>query len=217
MQILSATLLIRGWDVDSEPIHGTNGEYDGISIDGVMLNPGLLQGTNNTWSETLFDVPVDAFKDDGLLNVSLDIDMNHTSRTWATTLDYSLLTITYIETQNQAPLAPELVFTPAGAVGVDEDLVVEVVGPTPADPDNDPVSYRYRWFVDVGQGFFVDDEFAGKANHTGNRVPASQTAQGEKWRVEVFPIDSNGITGAAAMSSWMTIGDADDDGVADSR
>jgi hypothetical protein len=48
----SATLLVRAWDVDSEATHGQNGEYDGIAVDGIDLYPSLLQGINNTWSET---------------------------------------------------------------------------------------------------------------------------------------------------------------------
>jgi LruC domain-containing protein len=214
-QIQSASLLIRGWDVDSEPVHGTNGEYDGIFVDGVALNPGLLQGTNNTWSETEFTVPLQSISDDGLINVFLDIDMNHTSRTWATTLDYSLLTITYIQTTNNPPSQPQISVTPSSSVSVDDDLVVTITGPVPADPDNDSVNYSYRWFVDVGQGFYVDDEFAGKNNHSGNTVPASQTAAGERWKVEVYPSDSNGIAGLKAVGAWFTIGDSDDDGVPD--
>ena len=77
VQILSATLLIRGWDVDSETFRGTNGEYDGISFDMVGVNPGLLQGSNGTWSETTFDVPINRITDDGLLKVFLDIDMKY--------------------------------------------------------------------------------------------------------------------------------------------
>lgn len=212
-QIQSAILLIRGWDVDSEPKHGANGEYDGIAVDGTVLNPGLLQGTNNNWSETQFNVPLNSILDDGLIDVALDIDMNHDTETWATTLDYSLLTITYVQTNNKAPLQPEINVN--SSVSVNDDLTVNIIGPTPADPDNDNVTYTYRWFVDVGQGFFVDDEFAGKNNHTGNTVPASQTNTNEKWKVEIYPNDSNGIAGPKATGAWFTIGDSDDDGVSD--
>ena len=106
----------------------------------------------------------------------------------ATTLDYSLLTITYIETTNQPPEQPEISAVPTSNAETTDDLVVTITGPTPADPDYDTVTYTYRWFVDVGQGYLVDDEFAGKNNHTGNTVPASQTVEGEKWLVEVLPL-----------------------------
>jgi LruC domain-containing protein len=221
VQILSATLLIRGYDVDSETFHGTNGEYDGIAFDMVGVNPGLLQGTNGTWSETTFDVPINRITDDGLLKVFLDIDMNHTSRTWATTLDYSLLTINYIETTSQPPSQPEFSATPSSSAESSDDLVVTITGPTPADPDYDTVTYTYRWFVDVGQGYLVDDEFAGKNNHTGNTVPASQTIDGEKWLVEVYPYDSNGLVGTHTTFDFGTIGghniDTDSDGINDNN
>ncbi|NQZ12699.1 MAG: LruC domain-containing protein, partial [Algicola sp.] len=214
-QIQNATLLIRGWDVDSEPFHGETGEYDGLSVDGQALDPGLLQGTNNTWSETEFDVPLSSISDDGLINVYLNIDMNHNQRHWATTLDYSLLSITYIETSNLPPYQAQLSFVPSEGVSVFDDLVVSATGPTPADPEGNAVTYQYRWYVDVGQGFFVDDTFAGKAEHTGNTVPASQTANGERWRVTVTPVDSNGLVAPATTVTWSTIGDSDNDGVMD--
>ena len=215
VQIVSATILIRGWDVDSEPFHGASGEYDGISVDGVNLNPGLLQGTNNNWSETSFDVPINSITDDGLMNVFLDIDMNHTSRRWATTLDYSLLTINYAVISNDPPFQPEVSYSPSNGVTVNDDLIATIDGPTPPDPDGNDVTYRYRWFVDVGQGYFVDDNFAGKNNHTGNTVPASQTASAERWRCTITPVDSNDIVGTAVTITWSIIGDADNDGVLD--
>lgn len=215
IQILSATLLIRGFDIDSEPSHGQGGEYDGISVDGVDLNPGLLQGTDNTWSETSFSVPINSINDDGLINVFLDIDMNHNSRTWATTLDYSLLTIEYLVTPSEPPYQPELSANPPNCTLLTDNLTVSVVGPTPADPDLDAVTYTYRWYVDVGQGYYVDDEFAGKNDHTGNNVPFSQTDMGETWRVEVYPYDINGIVGPHSTYSFPNIGDCDGDGVGD--
>ena len=54
--ILESTLTIRAWDVDSEVFHGTNGEFDGVTGDGVWLNPQYLQGSNGTWSVTVFNV-----------------------------------------------------------------------------------------------------------------------------------------------------------------
>jgi len=214
-QIQSATLLIKGWDVDSETSHGENGEYDGISVDAVNLDPGLLQGTNNTWSETYFDVPLASISDDGLINVFLDIDMNHNEKYWATTLDFSLLTITYIETNNSPPYQPEVSYTPNTVTSVNDDLIITIIGPTPADPDGDSVTYTYRWYVDVGQGYFVDDTFAGKSEHTGNTVPSSETAFGERWRVTITPTDSNGIVGSSTTVTFPTLGDSDNDGVLD--
>ena len=215
LQILSATMLIRGWDVDSETFHGASGEYDGISVDGVDLNPGLLQGQNEEWSETTFTIPTSNITDDGLINVFLDIDMNHTSRTWATTLDYSLLTITYTFTENNAPNTPELVGLPAGCIDGTTDLSVNIGNSANADPDGDPVTYTYRWYVDVGQGYLIDDEFAGKTNHTGNTVLASQVLDDEIWRVEVIAVDDNGLSSDPVVYTWNKVNDCDGDGIDD--
>lgn len=87
-QITAATLTIYAYDVDSEAHHGENGEYDSIAVDGSLLTPGFLQGTNNNWSTTVFDLPI-ASLDDSLVNVDLDIDVNNDG--WLTTLDYSLI------------------------------------------------------------------------------------------------------------------------------
>ena len=216
IHILSATMLIRGWDVDSEPKHGTSGEYDGIAVDGVDLNPGLLQGRNNEWSETTFTIPTSNILDDGLINVALDIDMNHTSSTWATTLDYSLLTITYMITENEPPVTPELSGLPEGCIGSSTDLSVNVSNTATADPDGDPVTYTYRWYVDVGQGYYIDDEFAGKNDHTGNSVPASQVEDGETWRVQVIAVDDKGLSSDPVTFTWNN-SDCDGDGIDDSE
>jgi len=215
VQIQSATLLIRAFDVDSEASHGLNGEYDGISVDGVDLNPGILQGTNETWSETPFDVPVSSITDDGLINTFIDIDMN-TGGWWITTVDYSLLTIVYMETNSLPPFTPTLSMTPSTCTLVTDDLVVGITGPTPADPDGDSVTYSYRWFVDVGQGSVVDDEVAGKTDHQGNTVLAAETVSGETWRVQVTATDSNGLMSDPEFVTWEDVGvDCDEDGVPD--
>jgi PKD repeat protein len=187
--ILETKLTIRAWDVDSEVWHGWEGEYDGVSGDGAWLNPQYLQGTNNTWSVTVFNVDPVALAD-GVLNVWLDIDMHHPYNNWATTLDYSRLDIKYTYTTNSPPYQPELSMSPTICVADTDDLVVTVMGPSPADPDGDLVTYEYRWFVDTGTGFYVDDEFAGRGNHTSNTVSGADTVLGDKWKVEVTPVST---------------------------
>jgi len=212
LQILSATLTIQAWDVDSEVEHGYYGEYDGVHVDGTLLDPGYLQGTNQTWSVTNFSVPTTAILDDGVINTFLDIDLHHAECWWATTLDYSKLVIRYsvggVE-PNQAPFAPVLAMVPAKGCPTDgEDLVVNVTGPVPADPDGDAVTYSYRWFVDVGTGGFVDDEFAGRGDHTGNVVPAADTQPLDVWRVQVTPTDEHGAIGPYTTVTFGQVGGA---------
>jgi len=202
--IQSAKLDVHAWDIDSEVTWGTDGEYDGVSVDNVMLNPGYLQGLNEEWSNTTFDIPVNDIMNDGKINVDLDIDMTHQFENWATTLDYSKLTINYvIDNSNNPPYQPEI--TPSGQIPVDKDIVVDVTGPNPADPDGDQVHYEYRWFVDIGNGFFIDDEFAGRNDHTGNIVTASDIRIGDKWRVQVTPIDEHNAVGPYTNSTWEVV------------
>lgn len=209
-QITSANLTIYAFDVDSEAHHGENGEYDSVSVDGSMLTPGFLQGTNNNWSTTVFDLPASSL-DDGLVDVDLDIDVNKDG--WYTTLSYSLISVTYTETSNNPPYTPEL--SRSTGLGTAHDLVVSITGPTPADPDGDSVTYSYRWFVDVGQGFYVDDEFVGKADNNTATLPANQTVAGELWKVQVTAIDSYGLISDITEIAWPEIGDTDGDGIAD--
>lgn len=202
--ILEATLTVSAWDVDSEIFHGWDGEYDGVTGDNTWLNPQILQGTNNTWSETIFTVnPNDLL--DGELDVWLNIDMHHTVRKWSTTLDYSRLDITYTYTENNSPYQAELEISPVGRTDTSDDLLVTVTGPTPADPDTDSVTYEYRWLVDTGTGFYVDDEFAGRGDHTENLVPETDTQIGDNWKVEVTPVDEHGAKGPANEISFETI------------
>lgn len=205
MVINSASMVITAWDVDSEVYHGYDGEFDGVTGDGSWLNPQYLQGNDGKWSVTTFDVPASALTD-GLFNVFLDIDMHHSYSYWATELDNSELIVTYGSgTGNQAPFAPQVSVSPACPTD-DSVLTATVTGPNPADPDGDSVTYEYRWFVDTGTGFYVDDEFAGRGNHLGNTVPAADTQDGDKWRVQVTPVDEHKAKGSFTTVDFTQIG-----------
>lgn len=206
LTILSAKMTIVAWDIDSDV---PDGEFDGVHIDGVLLDPGYLQGTNAAWSVTEFDLRVSDIVDDGQLDVWLDIDMTHADSMWATTLDYSEVEIVYsTSVVNQPPYAPQLSISPACA-NIGDDLVVTVTGPAVADPDGDAVTYIYRWFVDTTDdgvpGPFVDDEFAGRPDHTGPTVPAADTVINDLWRVQVTPVDENGAIGDFTTVTWGSL------------
>ena len=203
INITSATMTISAWDVDSEPKHGTGGEYDGLKVDTVDLDPGLLQGENNTTSITVFTIPLDNITDDGLMNVELDIDMNHETNTWATRLDSSILEIVYTKEVNTPPVVDSVKFDTSSPNAADgDDLVVEVEA---TDADGNPIDLSFRWYVDVGQGFYVDDEFAGRNDHTTHIVPAADTKAGDLWKVEVTPTDSTGAIGNK-ITAEMSVG-----------
>jgi len=108
---------------------------------------------------------------------------------------------------NDPPYQPQLSITSL-TVENSNDLTVTVTGPTPADPDGDAVTYTYRWLVDVGTGEFLDDELAGRSNHTGNVIPAVDTVVGDTWRVEVTPEDEHGAAGPYAVATWQVVSDA---------
>ncbi len=108
--------------------------------------------------------------------------------------------------ENNPPHQPQLLIMPSLAVEDDDDLIVTVIGPTPADPDNDTVTYTYKWFVDTGTGQFLDDELAGRGNHTGSIVPAADTVVGDTWRVEVTPADQYEAVGSSATATWQEVG-----------
>ena len=200
--INEATLTIVAWDVDSEPSHGYDGEYDGIHVDGTLLDPGYLQGTNATWSVTTFNIQMSSIIDDGDIDVWCDIDMHHNEDHWATTLDYCELRITYtLSETNSAPFEPDLVVTPACPAD-DDNLTVQIVGPIPPDPNGDAVTYQFEWFVDVGTGQYIEDAFAGRGEHDGASVPAADTVVGDLWRVQVRSVDEHGVVGNYSTVTW---------------
>ncbi len=204
--ITSAKLYVYAYDVDAEPSQGLNGEYDAISVDGTRLNPGYLQGANATWSTTTFDVPVSAITDDGNVNVAIDIDIYHNSPVWATQLNSSTLVVTYtLGPVNQAPYLPTLSGTPAGNVEKNQSMTVNVTGPAQPDPDNDPVTYEYRWFLDTGTGGYLDPSVHGRGTFTGSTVPASATQLGDHWRVQVTPRDDKGAIGPYATFTFGAV------------
>ncbi|WP_407355435.1 PEF-CTERM sorting domain-containing protein [Methanolobus sp. WCC5] len=195
MTINSVQLIVTAWDVDSDI---EDGEYDHLTADGVDMNPVYLQGFNDEWSVTTFDVDPTLLMDDCELEIFMDIDMNNNYRVWATTLDKSQLIVVYSYGNNSAPYQPVVEKSPANCVDTEDDLVVTVIGPNPEDPDGDEVTYKYRWFVDIGTGGYLDDDFAILIDHTSNTVPAANTEIGQKWMVQVTPVDEHGRQGPIA-------------------
>jgi len=108
--------------------------------------------------------------------------------------------------ENKPPYQPQLAITPSLTVEDDDDLIVTVMGPTPADPDEDTVTYTYRWLVNTGIGEFLDDELADRGDHAGSTVPAVDTVVGDTWRVEVIPIDQYEAVGPSAIATWHVVG-----------
>jgi parallel beta-helix repeat protein len=136
------------------------------------------------------------YSEAGVFTITLTVTDNDGASDTATSIIYIV---------NSPPYQPQLTISPSLNVENNDDLFVTVIGPTPADPDGDSVTYKYRWLVDVGTGTFVDDEVAGRGNHTGNMVPATDTAVDDTWRVEVTPVDEHGSVGTSVIATWQTV------------
>jgi hypothetical protein len=108
------------------------------------------------------------------------------------------MTVVFTYIDSDPPYPPQIVQAPVDCTADADDLQVQVTGPDPADPDGDSVTYEYRWFVDVGNGYYLDDEFAGRGDHAGPVVPAADTVTGDLWKVVVTPIDQYGLHGPVA-------------------
>ncbi|MCA8869049.1 MAG: VPLPA-CTERM sorting domain-containing protein [Rhodobacteraceae bacterium] len=86
----TAKLLISAFDVDLG-----SGEVDNIYAfdNGVKTLLGSLDGNNNVWAFTEFNLGANFFDDiQAGLQVFIDIDSTHSSRTWAVTLAKSVIT-----------------------------------------------------------------------------------------------------------------------------
>ncbi len=92
--IISATLEIKAWDVDSPS------EID-IMLGGGSsgTNIGSLQGGDDIWTTTILPLNSGLFTDlmDGNIDIWMDIDSSNTLKMdmWAVTLESSKLTVTY--------------------------------------------------------------------------------------------------------------------------
>jgi hypothetical protein len=93
--IISATLEIKAWDVDS-PSEMNIMLGDSSS----STNIGTLQGKDDEWITTILPLSSDLFTDlmDGNIDIWMDIDSTnpYNMNMWAVTLESSKLTVTYI-------------------------------------------------------------------------------------------------------------------------
>lgn len=88
--IVSATLTIEAWDVDSDA--AVDPEVDVISVNGIPV--GTLVGSTNVWTSTTFNLDP-SLVGQRTLRVCIDIDSTHTSDHWAVTIGSSELLVAY--------------------------------------------------------------------------------------------------------------------------
>ncbi len=95
VSIISATLAIEAWDVDTGLEPEIDEIYVGTDSTGIFL--GDLNDMDDVWSTTSLTLPASTFADlmDGTINIFMDIDSTHNQYFWAVTLKSSALTVTY--------------------------------------------------------------------------------------------------------------------------
>jgi len=95
VSIISATLAIEAWDVDTGLEPEIDEIYVGTDSAGIFL--GDLNDMDDVWSTTSLTLPTSTFADlmDGTINIFMDIDSTHNQSFWAVTLKSSALTVTY--------------------------------------------------------------------------------------------------------------------------
>jgi hypothetical protein len=114
--IISATLEIRAWDVDSP-------SEINIMLGGGLsgTNLGSLLGGDDIWTTSILTLTPDLFTDlmDGNIEIWMDIDASNTlyMDMWAVTLESSKLTVTYSSIPVPVPGAIGLLCIGTGTVG----------------------------------------------------------------------------------------------------
>ena len=130
-------------------------------------------------------------------SVPVKLEYNRTYHAGITTRDsWDMLSDTYETTfslVNLPPFAPEMIIEPAQpttATPLTCTMRTEAV-----DPENDPLSYTYRWFRKASGGYFeeIDDI-------TENTIPASRLKVGDTWRCDVRASDGHAASQSATSS-----------------
>jgi hypothetical protein len=95
---------------------------------------------------------------------------------------------------NHPPFTPVLAQAPQ-CVDLVHNLCVFVIGPNPADPDNNPVTWNYEWFVRTPGtgGQYLPDEQVYPWNHNTSCVPMSHLHVDDEWRVSVVAVDNGNL------------------------
>ncbi|MBU0690908.1 T9SS type A sorting domain-containing protein [bacterium] len=192
LTIDSVKLEICALDVDEFCIDdGDPCERDYIRFDAAAQDTSYyLHGENNTFTSSTFLVDAGHLTDDGILEVHIDIDVLSTNCAWEVLVNWSQLKV-YSSTTNNPPYNPEC--TVPACVDITEDMCVQI-GPNPADPDGDDVTYEFTWFVDDGSGYVnVLDHPTRDLDHVdGPCVAAADLEVGDIWKVEIYAVDEHG-------------------------
>lgn len=224
----TASLTIRGWDIDEE-----QGEQDDVYLNGVLL--GKLTGANNVWSTTVLQIADLSLVRTGNNHVEIRIDTSGDATNWVTAVRWGQLLVdggaadrastgSVVITGCQTRVATVAGCTvnngiPAGTVQIDSRATVNVV---------DAGNYRLEVTIidPVGNATSVlTNDFAAAADSTVVRTVAPTYALGSATgtylvQSQLFYIDSNGFpvqqdiaTSAFGHTQGAGPTDLDDDGL----
>lgn len=106
--------------------------------------------------------------------------------------------------QNSAPYTPEITIEPESPTTV-QDLSAVILGPDPADPDGDAVTYLYQWY----KWDEVKSVWLMLPDIDGADFPSSETETGDVIRVEVKACDPYGAESPPAYAQVTIEGSTD--------
>ncbi len=221
----SASLTIRGWDIDEE-----QGEQDDVYLNGVLL--GKLTGANNVWSTTVFEITNLSLLQPGNNRVEIRIDTSGDATNWVTAVRWGQLLVdggaadrastgSVVITGCQTRVATVAGCTVNGAVAantvrIDSQATVNVV---------DAGNYRLEVTIIDPAGnstTVLTDNFAAAANSTVVRTvsptyPLGSVSGTYRVQSQLFYVDSNSfpIQQDVATSSFehtQDVGPTDLDG-----
>ncbi len=128
--VINVKVEVRAWDVDN-PLDQESKEIDKVYLNGQYL--GDLEGSNNNWSWTTFNLNEDqintifgsdCFTDPVTLTTFIDVDSNNECAVWAVEVDKVKITIIY-ETDDTPPIiSTNIPPSPGPNECIDDDFTI---------------------------------------------------------------------------------------------
>lgn len=179
--------------IDAPSDGDTYNEGENVTFVGLVYDSGTSADALSVMWESDLDGELDTTAADATGQVTFDASWlsagDHTISLWATDADGLYGSAAILLTINGLPSTPDVAILPVGP-GTLDDLVATLATPS-TDPEGDPITYSYAWWVDgVASGY------------TTETVPNSATTRDQVWEVVVTPNDgwADGSAGWAAVT-----------------
>ena len=130
--IVSVKVEVYAWDVDN-PLAQESKEIDKVYLNSQYL--GDLEGTNNAWSWTTFNLNQgqintifgsDCFTDPVCLTAFIDVDSNNECNAWAVEVDKIKITIIYETDDNSPTVVNNIPPSPNEGDCINEDFLIRL-------------------------------------------------------------------------------------------